>query len=87
MEVIRKETKMEVAHLKSKTTGRALDYQRSHPGALAPCKHRAEIHEAEGASAVPAGRHRSLRGSVPGDTDQDSRGPVGCRLTNVPIRW
>ena len=69
---------MEVVHFNQKT-GRPLEHQ-GHPGTLAQRGDRAQVSEALRPGALPAGRHRGLRGGVPGDVDQDGRRSDQCRL-------
>ncbi len=63
----------------SKTTSRPLEHQRGNPGALAQRGDRAQVPEALRPGALPAGRHRGLRGVVPGDIDEDRHGAGQCR--------
>ena len=48
--------------------------------ALAQRGARAQVPEALRPGALPTGRHRGLRGVLPGDIDEDRHGPGQCRL-------
>jgi len=76
---------MDVVHLNQKQLGRPLVHQRGHPGTLAQRGDRAQVPETLRPGDLPPGRHRSLRGVLLGDIDQDGRGPGQCRLSNVPF--
>ena len=79
-QLIRKETKMEVVHLNQKQLA-----ARRHLSEARLERWRSEgigpkFMKLKGVRAVQAGRHRSLRGVVPCDVDQDLNGSSQCWL-------